>query len=79
MRRMSFGRRLAKHPDLVASLYYAASEIVDDFDDWGPMLQANIDSEYDESTAIEKLRVARNALIEALGEEPPERGEPCPY
>jgi hypothetical protein len=68
----SFGQRLAQHPDLVAELYYAASEIVDDFDDWGPVIQANENSVYDDSTTIEHLRAARAAIIRAIREEPPE-------
>ncbi len=71
MTRPSFGKRLVRHPDLVAELYYAASEIVDDFDDWGPVIQANEESVYDESTTIQKLRAARAALKRAIGDEPP--------
>ena len=67
-----FGKRIAKHPDLLAEFYYAASEIVDDFDDWGPVLQANEASVHDDSSPVQRLRVARAALIRAIGEVPPE-------
>ena len=57
---------LALNVDLANQLYLAASEIVDDFDDYGPVLQANEDGQYDASTAIEKLRAARAAILDSL-------------
>ena len=60
---------LAAHPQLAFDFYCAASEIVDDFEEWGPVLQANEHSEYDDSTAIVRLRALRNQLI-ALSREP---------
>ena len=57
---------LAVHPELAAELYLLASEIVDDFEDYGPVLQANEDGVYDEATAINRLQSVRNALIERL-------------
>ena len=59
---------------MAAELYYAASEIVDDFDDYGPVIQANIDGEYDDSTAIVQLRNARAAIIEAIRALPRTKG-----
>ena len=50
-------------PILAMDFYCMASEIVDDFDDWGPMVAANEDGEYDESTAIVKLRRLRDEII----------------
>ena len=60
---------LAAHPQLAFDFYCAASEIVDDFEDYGPVLQANEHSEYDDSTAIVRLRALRNQII-ALSREP---------
>lgn len=57
---------LAASPELATALYVAASEIVDDFDDYGPVLQANEHGSYDASTAIEKLREARSAVLSAM-------------
>ena len=54
---------LAEHPDMLKELYLAASEIVDDFDDFGETLQANIDGEYDESSPVQKLRKARDEIV----------------
>ena len=57
---------LSAHPELARSLYLLASEIVDDFLDYGPVLQANDEGEYDESTVIRRLEGVRNELIERL-------------
>jgi hypothetical protein len=58
---------LAADPDLMARFYCAASEIVDDFDDYGGVLQASIESVYDEDTAIQRLRGARDRIVSRLG------------
>ena len=47
------------------NLILAALEIVDDFDRYGEVLQAADDGEYDQNTAIEKLRAAVIAEQEA--------------
>jgi hypothetical protein len=57
---------LASNPDLARDLYLLASELVDDFLDYGPILQANDDGDYDESTTIRRLESVRNALVERL-------------
>jgi len=57
---------LADNPELATRFYWWASEIVDDYEDYGPMLQANENGEYDDETTIIKLRNARNALIEYM-------------
>ena len=57
---------LAANPELATALYLAASEVVDDFDDYGPVLQANVDGKYDPSTAVERLREARSAVLSAM-------------
>lgn len=54
---------LTEHPEKLADLYLAASEIVDDFNDYGPVLQANDDGAYDSTTAIENLRKARDEIV----------------
>lgn len=57
---------LANHPELARDLYLLASEIVDDFHDYGPVLQANDDGEYDDSSVIRRLEAIRNQIIERL-------------
>jgi len=42
----------------VRELYYAALEILDDFDTFGEVLQVDDNGEYGEDTAITKLRKA---------------------
>jgi hypothetical protein len=54
---------LLQNPRLLEELYLTASEIVDDFEDYGPVLQANENSIYDENTVIRKLQAVRNELI----------------
>ncbi len=53
------------HPHIAAELYLWASEIVDDFEDYGPVLQSADDGRYDESTAFGRLRIVRNSIIQA--------------
>jgi hypothetical protein len=52
--------------ELAFEFYCAASEIVDDFEDYGPQLCGTEDGEYGESTPIGKLQRARNIIIERL-------------
>ncbi len=59
---------LAKDPELARGLYLLASEIIDDFLDYGPVLQANENGEYDESTAIKRLEAVRDQIIGRLRE-----------
>jgi hypothetical protein len=54
---------LAAHPELARDLYLLASEIVDDFLDYGGVLQANEVGEYDEATVIRRLEAVRNEII----------------
>ena len=42
----------------VRMLYYAALEIVEDFDNYGEVLQVGVGSEYGEDTALGKLKAA---------------------
>jgi hypothetical protein len=56
----------ASRPKLAVQLYLLASEIVDDFEDYGPVIQANEVSEYDKDTTIVRLRELRNQIVEEL-------------
>lgn len=56
----------ADHPESAARLYLLASEIVDDFEDYGGALQANEDSVYDETSTIIQLRDLRNEISREL-------------
>jgi len=57
---------LASSEELLLDLYLAASEVCDDFEDYGPVLQAGDDGEYDESTAIARLKAIRRQLKQRL-------------
>jgi hypothetical protein len=57
---------LANDLELAFEFYCAASEIVDDFEDYGPQLCGTEAGEYDESTPIGRLQRSRNAIIERL-------------
>jgi hypothetical protein len=57
---------LANDLELAFEFYCAASEIVDDFEDYGPQLAGTEVGEYDESTPIGKLQAARNQIIARL-------------
>ncbi len=59
-------RVLGEHPDLAYELYCMASEVVDDFGDYGPALQADDYGMYSSSTAISRLAQARDRLIKIL-------------
>lgn len=48
----------------VRKLYYAALEVVDDFDTYGEVFQANDCGEYGENTAIGKLKRALEMMEE---------------
>lgn len=57
---------LGSRPDLAAEFYCMASEVVDDFEDYGPVIQADENGEYTDSTTIGRLRMARNQLVELM-------------
>lgn len=59
-------RILGSHPDLAFEFYCMASEIVDDFEDYGSVTQADDDGEYTDETTIGRLRLARNRLVEIM-------------
>lgn len=54
---------LGENPDLAFELYCMASEIVDDFEDHGPVLQADENGEFSDETVIKRLQKARNDLM----------------
>lgn len=57
---------LGEHPELAFEFYCVASEVVDDFGDYGPVLQADEFGMYSNSTAIDRLTQARDKLIKLL-------------
>jgi len=63
-------RALLGDEELAVEFYLAASEIVDDFEEWGPVLQANERSEYDESSPIVRLKSARNRILASISAQP---------
>lgn len=60
---------LGEHPDLALELYCTASEVADDFGDFGPVLQGDEDGLYSKSTAIIRMTRARDRIIKVLREE----------
>jgi len=57
-------RYLARNPEISYELYLIASEIVDDFEDYGPQLPANENNVFDEGTTIRRFQTLRNRIIE---------------
>ena len=47
-----------------------ASNLVDDFDDYGPVIQADEDGEYSPDISIQRLRAARDGLFAAYDSRP---------
>lgn len=60
---VDLARLLADDPALAFELYTMASEIVDDFDDYGPMIQSDETGAYSSETVIQRLRAARDEII----------------
>ena len=58
----------AERPDLAEEFYLSASELLHDFDEFGPVVQSNEDGQYDESTEIEKLRQAYNEIAPLIAQ-----------
>ena len=56
----------ALRPEVAAELYLWASEVVDDFDDYGPVIQSGEDGQYGDSTALGRLRAVRDSVVKAL-------------
>lgn len=65
---LRLARVLAADPQLASDFYLNASELVADFDEWGHVLQSNEAGVYDDSTAIERLRAARDLIEVRLAE-----------
>jgi hypothetical protein len=59
---------LGENPELAFEFYCMASEVVDDFEDYGPVLQADEEGVYSDETAIKRLQAARSRVIELLRE-----------
>lgn len=68
---LAYTRALSDDPDTAFELLVMASEIVDDFDDYGPVIQADEQGEYTPRTAIERLRAARDRIFAAHDSHPP--------
>jgi len=62
-------RVLGQHPTLALEFYCMASEVVDDFEDYGPVLQGDEKGDHAPETVIRRLQAARNELIRLLNEE----------
>ncbi len=60
---LAYARIFFANPVDTFELVCMASNIVDDFDEWGPVIQANVDGEYSPETSIERLRAARDRLF----------------
>jgi hypothetical protein len=59
-------RVFRSHPQLALEFYCLASEIVDDFEDYGPVLQADEAGAYTERTVIRRLQAVRDDVIHRL-------------
>ena len=68
-------RAFAADPDAAVEFYIAASEVLNDFEHWGPVFQANEDGVYDDSTEIVKLRLAYERISSLLAESRTSGGE----
>lgn len=58
---------IARDPDAAFNLLLAASEVVADYHEWGPVLQADENGEYTDETAIIQLERARDAFKRLAG------------
>jgi len=58
---------LTRDLDAALDLFLAASEVVADFHEWGPVLQADENGEYTDETAIIQLERARDAIKRLAG------------
>lgn len=65
---------LGENPELAFEFYCMASEVVDDFEDYGPVLQADEHGAYSDETTIKRLQAARNSLIELINKTGARRG-----
>lgn len=58
---------LNSDPNSALDFFFAANEVVADFRDWGPVLQADENGEYTPETAIIQLEQARDAIKRLAG------------
>lgn len=58
---------LTRDPDAALDLFLAAGEVVADFHEWGPVLQADVNGKYTDETAIVQLEQARDAIKRLAG------------
>lgn len=56
-----------KDPEAASDFFFAANEVVADFHDWGPVLQADEHGDYTEETAIIQLQRCRDAIKRLAG------------
>jgi hypothetical protein len=59
---------LAENPELAFELYCQASEVVDDFNEFGPVLQADADGQYSNETTIRRLEAVRNRIVSKIAD-----------
>lgn len=58
---------VSANPKAALDLLLAVDEVIADFHEWGPVLQADEDGQYTEETAIVQLQRARDALKRLAG------------
>ncbi len=58
---------LNKDPGAAIDLFFAVNEVVADFHDWGPVLQADENGDYTPETAIMQLQQTRDAIKRLAG------------
>jgi hypothetical protein len=59
---------LAANPEFAFELYCQASEVVDDFNEFGPVLQADADGQYSSETTIRRLEAVRNRIVSKIAD-----------
>lgn len=60
-------RAIVRDPQATLNLMLAVDEIIADFHEWGPVLQADEHGEYTAETAIARLEAVRNAIRQEAG------------
>ncbi len=67
---LTYARTFYDDPVAAFELVCMASNLVDDFDDYGPVIQADEDGTYSPDTSIQRLRHARDRLFAAYDSRP---------
>jgi uncharacterized damage-inducible protein DinB len=62
---LAYARTFFDDPVATFELVCMASNLVDDFDDYGPVIQADEDGAYSPDTSIQRLRAARDRIFAA--------------